>query len=353
MKPISEKLKLNAVQFAEKVSSYRYHKISNGIAFKALKEISREKGKLAARTKKLAYEYAVDALGWKGYAPWLYVYSHVSGEFREGWLPDNFYGKVVIPKIQGEYGKISFLKSLNNRLFENEISPDLAYFINGFWFEKDFKPISREHVKNILFSDTQKVVCKLDHSYQGLGVLVYEKKDFDPDSIVKKGNGVIQKHIQQHPFFNSFIPGAVATIRITTVVDTNSKMSLRSCYLRLGRSGDTHVQSINHVRVPIYMKDGMLYEQGYLANWKEISNHPDTHEAFSNKIIPNYKACAELVLQLHKKMPMVCSIGWDVIVDHTNNPVVMEWNGYSNDIKFSEATQGPCFKDLGWHLLVR
>jgi hypothetical protein len=29
----------------------------------------------------------------------------------------------------------------------------------------------------------------------------------------------------------------------------------------------------------------------------------------------------------------------------------MEWNGTYNDIKFSEATQGPCFADLGWERL--
>jgi hypothetical protein len=31
-----------------------------------------------------------------------------------------------------------------------------------------------------------------------------------------------------------------------------------------------------------------------------------------------------------------------------DNVQVMEWNGFHNDIKFSEATQGPCFADLGF-----
>jgi hypothetical protein len=30
----------------------------------------------------------------------------------------------------------------------------------------------------------------------------------------------------------------------------------------------------------------------------------------------------------------------------------MEWNAEHNDIKFSEATQGPCFADLRWDRLV-
>jgi hypothetical protein len=31
----------------------------------------------------------------------------------------------------------------------------------------------------------------------------------------------------------------------------------------------------------------------------------------------------------------------------------MEWNALHNDIKFSEATQGPCFTDLRWERFAR
>ncbi len=334
-----------------KASIFRYHQISNNIASATLKEIEKEKGKLSTNTKKIVRDYANEVLGWKGYAPWLYVYTHIAGEFKEGWIPDNYYGKVVIPKIQGDYGKVSFLKPLTNHLFAKEIGPDIAYFINGFWFGKNFQPISRKTLNDTFFVGTNKVIFKLDQSYQGRGIFVYEKNGFDLNSIEQKGNGVVQKFIQQHSFFDSFVASAVATIRITTVVDPDNAISLRACYLRLGRTKDTHVKSNNHVRIPIDMTTGILHEKGYLANWKTIDSHPDSNISFSNKEIPNYEGCVDLVLQLHQKMPMVRAIGWDMIVDKEYNPIVMEWNGYSNDIKFSEATQGPCFKGLGWDKL--
>lgn len=346
-----EKLKLFAQQSAGKIALFRYHKISNNIANTTLKEIEKEKGTFSVNSKKIADEYAIDILGWKGYAPWLYVYSHISGEFKEGWMPDNFYGKVVIPKIQGDYGKISFLKPLTNQLFEKEISPDIASFINGFWFEKNRIGIPSEIVEEKIFDTTDKVVFKLDQSYQGKGVFMLNKKDFNLNFFNEKGNGVVQKYIEQHPFFDEFSSDSVATIRMTTVVDASNKVSLRACYLRLGRNNDTHVKSINHIRIPINIKNGALYEEGYLANWKLIDKHPDSKTYFLNKTIPNYKGCLALVLQLHEKMLMVRSIGWDIVVDKDDNPIVMEWNGYSNDIKFSEATQGPCFGDLDWSKL--
>ncbi len=344
----SDSLKQLIKQCVRQVHTYRYHCISNRMALATLKELEREKGKLGSIIKKQANAYAINVLGWKGYAPWLYVYAIIHGSFKKGWIPDNYYGMVVVPKIQGEYGKTSFLKPWNNLLFKQEISPDVAYFVNGFWFGKNFNSISSEDIENVLFTNSDTIVCKLDHSFQGKGVFVYDKDSFKRETLEYKGNAVVQKYIEQHSFFNSFLLDSVATIRMTTIVDNHNVISLRASYVRLGRKGDTHVKSKNHIRVPIDLESGMLYSEGYLANWKTIDKHPDSKITFSNKIIPHYKECVQLVLKLHKTMPLVRSIGWDLTIDHENKPVVMEWNGYSNDIKFSEATQGPCFTDLGW-----
>ena len=50
-------------------------------------------------------------------------------------------------------------------------------------------------------------------------------------------------------------------------------------------------------------------------------------------------------------MPYARCIGWDVTVDSEEKVNLMEWNGEHNDIKFAEATQGPCFLGLGWEEL--
>ncbi|WP_339714839.1 sugar-transfer associated ATP-grasp domain-containing protein [uncultured Kriegella sp.] len=349
--PPKEKVKLFVKKAEDKVMVRRYHYISNRQAFKALEEIEKENGKLTSKSKGIIDEYAVDILGWKGFAPWLYVYTAVHGSFKEGWIPDNYYFKKVVPKIQGDYGKISFLKSLNNLIFQKEVGPDVAYYINGFWFDKSFKAIAKEKLEAVLFRDTAMVVCKSDQSCQGSGVFVIRKDGFDLNAIEKIGNCTIQSYIDQHAFFNAFMPDVVATIRMTTVVDAENRISLRACYLRLGRFNDTHVKSVSHIRVPIDVNDGRLHEKGYLANWKRVDEHPDSKLSFVNKYIPNYKECVQLVLELHQRMPMVRTIGWDIVVDAAGHPIVLEWNGYSNDIKFSEATQGPCFQDLNWHLL--
>ena len=144
---------------------------------------------------------------------------------------------------------------------------------------------------------------------------------------------------------------SVATIRVTTVVDNSGCISVRACYLRVGRSNDSHVQSNSHIRIPIDIQNGELSEYGYLTDWRRIIQHPDTKTIFKGTIIPFFEKCTSTAISLHKIMPYTRCIGWGIIVDKNNNVKLMEWNGYHNDIKFSEATQGPCFTDLGWEKL--
>jgi len=41
------------------------------------------------------------------------------------------------------------------------------------------------------------------------------------------------------------------------------------------------------------------------------------------------------------------------LIDSSLPVQIMEWKGGHNGIKFSEATRGPCFADLGWEQLAK
>jgi hypothetical protein len=56
---------------------------------------------------------------------------------------------------------------------------------------------------------------------------------------------------------------------------------------------------------------------------------------------------------MHRRMPLVGCVGWDFAVDADARPWLLEWNAVHNDIKVSEAMQGPCFAGLGWETLWR
>lgn len=294
-------------------------------------------------------EYASDVLGSRKYSPWLKAYTVFCGTFKEGWIPDNYYGKVVVPMLSGIYGQISTYKSLSARLFQTDLLPDLAYSANGLLHTPAMEIVKPDQLKKYLFSGNERIVYKLDNGGQGTNVFVYDVDSF-PDESLAFGNGVFQSYIIQHPFFDTFNDQSVATIRITTVVDDESNVSCRSAFLRLPRSAETHVKSATEIKV-VVNADGELHQEGYLPNWVPVTHHPDSNKAFADQIIPNFAACVQTCVSLHKRMMFPRLIGWDVIVDENEDVKLLEWNGDHNGIKFSEAVHGPCFADLGWQNL--
>jgi hypothetical protein len=337
----------------ETVSDMRYHRGHKKEAARALASIESHKGKLTPATRKQAEDYAESVLGWSGYAPWLHVYSAVAGTFRPGWIPDNYYGKVVAPAVQGPYGEVSMLKPLSRRLFNNsDAFPDAAYFVNGRFYAINLEPIAEADLKSALFSDCAKVVFKIDNSARGKGVTVLESHNFDVARIKSEGNGVFQKYIEQHDFLSCFAPSSVATLRMTTAVDDAGQSTVRAVYLRVGRENETHVQSISNLRIAVDLEAGSLADEGYFPSWLTTDRHPDSKIKFAGSRIPAFAKCKATVLDLQRKMPGVHCIGWDVSVDKNDNVRIMEWNGFHNDIKFSEATQGPCFAPLKWERLA-
>ncbi len=108
--------------------------------------------------------------------------------------------------------------------------------------------------------------------------------------------------------------------------------------------------SSSSVSVPLNINTGELNSKGYM-NWVEVDAHPDSNTSFQNKTIPNFNKCIDKALKMHRVIPFVGCIGWDLTVDNLEEIQLIEWNGINNDIKLSEATTGPCFKNLDWENL--
>ena len=346
-------MKTQVKKTLETLKNSRYHWLHRFEAKRILSNLEKTKGKTDRSAIKASNEYAADVLGWSGYAPWLYVYSSLSGSFKEGWIPDNYYGKIVLPAINNKIGEVSDVKTVTNVIFRSESIPDIGCFANGLFFSDQFCVVDDEQIGKYLFSKSDKVVFKIDDSSQGRGVYFFDRESFDPLAVRNLGNGIFQKYIIQHEFFEALVPSSVTTLRITTVLENGGDVSVRACFLRVGRLDDTHVKTTTLVRIPVDPETGDLGPFGYLPTWLSIEKHPDTNYVFSGKTVPEFNACRETVVELHKSMPYVRCIGWDVCVNNDNVVNVMEWNGSHNDIKFSEATQGPCFSDLGWERLWR
>ena len=335
----------------------RHHR-SNQRARTTLASIERERGATDRRLVAQCDEYAQEVLGSRKYAPWLYVYTAVSGGFKEGWIPDNYYGLVVSATKSDGAAKIVRLKSFTNRILDTEALPDVAYTIDGIYYSRDFRPLREDELIGLLFDGSDRTFFKADDSCQGRSIWILTREDFmraprQPPLDAPLPDGVFQAPIRQHPFFDVLSPNSVATLRVTTVRELDGNISLRAAYLRLGRSADSIVRSASHVRVALDRETGVFSDIAFLPDWRTTRMHPDTGETFAGRSVPHFDEAIALAKSLHASCPHMLCIGWDLCIDDHGQPKLMEWNARHNDIKFSEATTGPCFRGLGWENLWR
>ena len=330
----------------------RYQSLSVSDARDRLRRIERLRGRTSPRDIRLCNEYAIEVLGGRRFAPWLHVYSAVAGVFREGWIPQNFYQSAVMHHVQGHYGAISSLKPLNTVLFSNENFPDLLSYVNGVFIDADGSPVSAADVKARLFREHDRVVYKLDRNYGGNAIHIFDRESFDLRQATDVGNCLFQSYIKQHAVFDRFYAAAVATLRISTIVEDDGAVSVRGCFLRFALPGETHVQSDTEIKVAIDLATGEFAEIGYKSPlWEEIPAHPASDAMFRGNVVPAFKECVSTVVEMHRTYPYTRHIGWDLVVDTEEKVRIMEWNGYSVGIMTIEMIQGPCFADLGWERL--
>ncbi|WP_424684056.1 sugar-transfer associated ATP-grasp domain-containing protein [Frateuria sp. YIM B11624] len=318
-----------------------------------LRAVESQRGRTDSTAVRQADEYAREVLGSAMYAPWLRVYAAVSGGFREGWIPDNYYGLVVDTRKNGDAAKIAQIKSFTGRILDTDALPDLAYAIDGLYYSREYRPVSQQQLVDILFARDERAVFKADNSSQGRSVVFMMRKDFSADRPLRLPDGVFQAPIRQHDFLAAFSPTAIATVRITTARELDGRITVKAAYLRLGRTSDEIVRSRSHVRVAVDPVSGELAESGYLHDWRRTDTHPDTGLGFAGQAIPHFDKAAQLCRSLHQSCPHMSCLGWDLCIDRDDKPQLMEWNSRFNDIKFSEATTGPCFRGLGWENLWR
>ena len=302
------KIKNFAKLTISKLYDFNLHRQQNRWAKNILKIIESYKGETDPALIKAADDYAMDVFGWKGFAPDLYLYAAMQGKFIEGWIPYNYYYRVVVPSLQGAYGRVSNLKPFSRLIFKNDLFPDMFYYVNQQWLSRDYEPITEKTIQDIVMHGSEKIVYKIDDSVQGKGVYVIDKSSFDIKLIKKLGSGVMQFYIHQHPFFDEITSHSVATLRLTTVVNSRGLTSLRAGHLKVSQNQDTHITSANQLKIPVNVNTGELSPFGY-HNWEQIAKYPATGFSFHGKVLPEFEKCIETVLSLHSKVPFVRIIG--------------------------------------------
>lgn len=346
---INNRLNLMLDSSRRNINEFRHHRVHKKAAFTNIEKVERLNGwKLTPKLIKQSDDYAIEVFGKVEYAPWLYFYSVFQGEFKRGWIPLNYYSTYILP----DYGltRVSEVKTFSNVVLKTDLLPDIAYFMNGKFYGKDYSPITIAELRGLIESQDGQIFAKRDHSLRGRDIHKLGTEDINLERFTQIGNCVIQNPVHQHAFFAEMNPSSTAAIRVLTVRNLAGDIEFRSSYLKLGRKGFDWYQSEHCVLVGVINADGDLDRVGYSEDYEQLVKHPDSNATFANKRIPRFTEAVDSCVNLHASIPHFPIIGWDVAIDRQERIKVLEWNaGIPHpNLKFSEAVLGPRFTGLGW-----
>lgn len=156
-------------------------------------------------------------------------------------------------------------------------------------------------------------------------------------------NVVVQAGLKQHAIMASLNPSSVNTIRILSHIMKDGDVKIRSVVVRMGRNG-TYVDNASSGGVTVGVDDyGHLKEYGYDIDGTRYSEHPDTHVKFSDVVIPDYNEILSIIKRECWKLSQFRLLSWDIAINETGDPVLIEVNMHSGQLDFHQLNNGPVF----------
>lgn len=208
---------------------------------------------------------------------------------------------------------------------------------------EDNTEISQDKAIEIL-SQRDNFVCKVAlGSGGGRGVVKVNNNDkIDWSNLLNPNDLIFQEIICQHECLSQFNEDSVNTFRLLTL-NLYGECSVLSSFLRMGAKGSfvDNLCSGGGVLVGVNQK-GDVNSFGINKKYEKVYKAP-SGIAFDGLSIPNWKMIEDKVVSFHKHIPQANLIGWDITLDQTGEPIVIEINLDSAEIEAHQIFNGPIF----------
>jgi hypothetical protein len=156
------------------------------------------------------------------------------------------------------------------------------------------------------------------------------------------GDIVVQRPFKQHPVLNSVNSSSVNTIRILSLL-RNDGVKIYSCILRMGVNG-AKVDNASSGGITCGIQDdGRLKSVAYSLKGDKYLVHPSSKVKFSDIVIPSFEEAKNIVKKLHVTIPHFRLVSWDIVIDESGAPTLLEANLKYGGIEVHQLNNGPLF----------
>jgi hypothetical protein len=279
---------------------------------------------------------------------WVKIYGNISGIWDHRYIPETLYYNIVEPVLNNKV----FSKAWTDKNFyftllkEFDLPETLVYNIDGVFYNQENKPIEIDSALLLLDKEERIILKPAVDSGGGRRVTLWRREEgrfvsdnknvLDPDYLlsVYRKNFVIQKVIEQHPFYSSYNLSSVNTIRVLTYrsVKDESIHILHSVF-RVGQAGSfTDNQASGGIACG-------LSENGNLTG-KAVDKLGNRYDEVNGiKLIPGtntegFQKIIAVARRVAAKFPYSRLLGLDLCLDSKGDVRLIEVNNVNNEINF-------------------
>lgn len=302
---------------------------------------------VTGKIKKQIKQYARERFGSADFWPGLALGTEMTGEFKRGIIPFDYFYYFLEPKLNPHrYSSIGDLRTLDDRRFGDFAITPLLQSISGIFYNSDFEPIEEAEVNRILSDHNDTIVIKQEFGWGGREVRVIHSSEFKPGLLLPGYNYVIQPFLKQYRVLHDLYPDSVNTFRVLTFRKKDGSVRVLLIYLRFGVDG-SRVDNLSSggqcIRFDINGKpEALAYDEFGLRCG---DRHKNSGKVFAELEIPMFHEIVDKCVTIHRVYPHVRLIGWDICIDETGTPKLIEWNSSRPSFSWEDALWGPFFPD--------
>lgn len=320
-----------------------------------LREFLTRKSVVPESVVEAARRFCLEWFGWADLR-WHRIYWAMNGRLEPTYVPTDAFFAVVEPR----FNPPELIAALADKTlaYSLPIGPHLPepvlHVARGQAFDADFNPVDGNRLEALLSGVEEPLVVKPSapaatgggrnvrvlHPAEVLRLVREETAKRGRDKMA--ANFLVQRRLLQCEETARFNRSSANGIRALTL-RTQSGLRHLSSVFRTGRR--TSVVD-NHAAGGVACgigPDGELAPWGFDRNLQRYERHPDSGVAFGGVVLPGYSRVIDLCLDLHRKLPHLDLVSWDMVIDAEHHVRLFELNARGQDVDLHQIANGPLF----------